>query len=72
MKIFIYKTKSGKYYIEGDATYRHTKNKEQLFEIEGPECPVAVKKTELQGEVKTFDDVEDILRGIFDDGAEES
>lgn len=63
-KILIYKTKTGKYYIESDSTYKHTKTKTVLFELE-TDFPDVIKKTELKNEIKTMNDVQKVLEEIF-------
>lgn len=63
-KIYIYKTKAGKFYFESEETYKHTNKKEVLFEIE-TDYPEPLKKTEIQQEIKTLDDVYDLLKEIF-------
>lgn len=63
-KIFIYKTKAGKFYFESEETYKHTNKKEVIFEIE-TDYPEPLKKTEIQQEIKTLDDVYALLKEIF-------
>lgn len=63
-KIFIYKTKAGKFYFESEDTYKHSNKKEVLFEIE-TDYPEPLKKTEIQQEIKNIEDVDKLLIEIF-------
>lgn len=63
-KIFIYKTKAGKFYLESEETYKVSNKKEVLFEIE-TDFPEPLKKTELKQEVKSIEDIDKILKEIF-------
>lgn len=65
-KIYIYKTNKNKFYFEGDKTFKNTKNKEVLYEIE-TDAPFEFKKTEIKQEIKTADDISDLLQSIFEE-----
>lgn len=62
--MYIYKTDKGNYYIESEDTFKHTKNKFELFEIE-TDYPLPIKKTQIQQEIKTSEDVDKLLLEIF-------
>lgn len=65
MKIFIYKTNTGNYYIESDETFKKTKVKTVLFEVSSEDCPVRLKKTKLTHPVDDMNSAQNLLAEIF-------
>lgn len=63
-KLYIYKTKSGNTYFESDETYKNSKTKDILYEIE-TDFPDPIKKTKIQNEIKSIEDVDKLLYEIF-------
>ena len=63
-KLFIYKTNKGKFYFESDDTFKNNKTKTVIFEIE-TDYPDPIKKTAIQKEVNTNEDVYELLKEIF-------
>lgn len=64
MRMYIYRTDKGNYYLESENTYKHTKNKFELFEID-TDYPNPIKKTQIQQEIKSSEDVDKLLFEIF-------
>lgn len=62
--MYIYKTTNGNYYLESEETYKHSKNKIELFQIE-TDYPQPIKKTQIQQEIKSSEDVDKLLFEIF-------
>lgn len=62
--LYIYKTNNGNTYIESDDTYKHTKGKQELYQIE-TDYPEPIKPIKLQQEIKTSNDIDNLLQEIF-------
>lgn len=65
-KIIIYITRTGKLYLESSKTYKPSKTKTILYEIE-TDADIEFKKTNIQKEITSTEDVEELLKSIFEE-----